>query len=75
MTDPVRGGGSTVAIARIARLASSPAPLLVVADFDGTLAEGSRDPGATTIVPLARRALRRLAASAPDTRSGLPSRC
>ena len=49
------------AIGAIAGLASAPGPLLVVADFDGTLAEGSRDPGATTIVPLARRALRRLA--------------
>ena len=49
------------AIGAIAGLASAPGPLLVVADFDGTLAEGSRDPGATAIVPLARRALRRLA--------------
>lgn len=48
-------------IAAIAGVASSPGLLLVVADFDGTLALGSRDPGATTIVPLARRALRRLA--------------
>ncbi len=32
-----------------------------MSDFDGTLAEGSRDPAATVIVPLARRALRRLA--------------
>ena len=38
-----------------------PGRLLIVSDFDGTLAEGSRDPAATTIVPLARRALRRLA--------------
>ena len=38
-----------------------PGRLLIVADFDGTLAEGSRDPGAAAIVPLARRALRRLA--------------
>ena len=38
-----------------------PGRLLVVSDFDGTLAEGSRDPGATRIVPLARVALRRLA--------------
>ena len=30
-------------------------------DFDGTLAEGSRDPAAAAVVPLARRALRRLA--------------
>ena len=36
-------------------------PLLVVADFDGTLAAGSRDPAAATIDPGARRALRRLA--------------
>jgi len=42
-------------------LALTPGRLLVVADFDGTLAEGSRDPAAAVIVPLARRALRRLA--------------
>ena len=48
-------------IARIAAIAMHPGRLLVVADFDGTLAAGSRDPGAATIVPLARRALRRLA--------------
>jgi trehalose 6-phosphate phosphatase len=56
-------------IASIARLGMRPGRLLVVADFDGTLAEGSRDPGAATIVPLARRAIRRLArlaASHPD---------
>jgi trehalose 6-phosphate phosphatase len=47
--------------ASIARLAERPGRLLVVADFDGTLAEGSSDPGAAAIVPLARRALRRLA--------------
>jgi trehalose-phosphatase len=40
--------------------------LLVLSDFDGTLAEGSRDPGATRIVPLARIALRRLAGIAVD---------
>ncbi len=39
-------------------------PLLVIADFDGTLSPGSRDPGAATIEPGARRALRRLAAIA-----------
>ena len=42
-------------------LAGVPGRILVIADFDGTLAEGSRDPGAATILPLARRALRRLA--------------
>ena len=53
-------------VASIARSAARPGRLLIVADFDGTLAEGSRDPGATTIVPLARRALRRLAAVAEE---------
>jgi trehalose-phosphatase len=43
------------------RILHRPDRLLIVSDFDGTLAEGSRDPAATTIVPLARRALRRLA--------------
>jgi trehalose 6-phosphate phosphatase len=51
-------------VAAIAGLAVRPGRLLVVADFDGTLAEGSRDPGAAAIVPLARRALRRLARTA-----------
>ncbi len=45
----------------IRELARTPGRILVVADFDGTLAEGSRDPGAAVILPLARRALRRLA--------------
>ncbi len=44
----------------IAELAAIGGRLLVVADFDGTLAEGSRDPAAARIVPLAQRALRRL---------------
>jgi len=43
------------------RILGRPGRLLIVSDFDGTLAEGSRDPAAATIVPLARRALRRLA--------------
>ncbi len=42
-------------------LQRGPGPLLVVCDFDGTLAVGSRDPAAAAIVPLARRSLRRLA--------------
>ena len=61
--------GTKAAIATIARLAARPGRLLVVADFDGTLAEGSPDPGAAAIVPQARRALRRLArvaGSSPD---------
>ena len=48
-------------IAAIAGLATRPRRLLIIADFDGTLAEGSRDPAAASIVPLGRRALRRLA--------------
>jgi trehalose-phosphatase len=59
----------SAAIRAIGRLGADPGRLLVVCDFDGTLAEGSRDPGAAAIVPLARRALRRLAgvaAARPD---------
>jgi len=55
------GMAAIAGITAVAELARSPGRLLVVADFDGTLAEGSRDPGAATIVPLARHALRRLA--------------
>jgi trehalose-phosphatase len=66
-----RSDPGSAAIARIALLASSPGPLLVVADFDGTLAEGSRDPGAAAIVPLARRALRRLARIAAEQPGGV----
>lgn len=51
-------------------LLARPGRLLVVADFDGTLAEGSQDPGAAAIVPLARTALRRLAGIA----TGRPDR-
>jgi trehalose-phosphatase len=53
--------GAAAAVAAVRDLALIPGRLLVIADFDGTLAEGSRDPGAAAIVPLARRALRRLA--------------
>jgi trehalose 6-phosphate phosphatase len=35
-------------------------PLLLVVDFDGTLAVGTRDPAAARIEPLAQRAMRRL---------------
>ena len=58
-----------LAIRSIGRLGARPGRLLVVCDFDGTLAEGSRDPAAAAIVPLARGALRRLAsvaAARPD---------
>jgi trehalose-phosphatase len=60
------GAAGRAGVARIGRLASRTGRLLVVADFDGTLAVGSRDPGAAVIVPLARRALRRLARLAHD---------
>jgi len=55
--------------AAIAALIAAHPPLLVVVDFDGTLAVGTRDPAAARIEPLARRALRRLggmATAAPD---------
>lgn len=52
--------------AMLARLVGRPGRLLIVADFDGTLAEGSRDPRAAAIVPLARIALRRLAGLAEE---------
>lgn len=45
----------------IERLARARPPLLVVADFDGTLATGSRDPAVAHIEPAAQRALRHLA--------------
>ena len=61
MTDAPAAAAGRAGVAEIGRLASRTGRLLVVADFDGTLAEGSRDPGAAIIVPLARRALRRLA--------------
>ena len=44
-------------------------PLLIVVDFDGTLAIGTRDPAAARIVPLSQRALRRLGGIA-TTRPG-----
>lgn len=51
----------SAAIRAIGALGAHPGRLLVVCDFDGTLAEGSRDPAAAAIVPLGRLALRRLA--------------
>src|SRR4029078_12249310 len=46
-----------------ALVAARPPPMLVI-DFDGTLAVGSRDPAVARIEPLAQRALRTLAALA-----------
>jgi trehalose-phosphatase len=53
--------GAWRGIADLDRILGRQGRLLIVSDFDGTLAEGSRDPAEATIVPLARRALRRLA--------------
>ena len=50
----------------IERLAAARPPLVVVADFDGTLAVGARDPAIAHIEPVAQRALRRLARLAAD---------
>ena len=63
MTGGRRGAAG---IAEVAALAGGSRRLLIVADFDGTLAEGSRDPAAAAIVPLAQRALRRLARIAAE---------
>jgi trehalose 6-phosphate phosphatase len=55
------GSAPSAVTAAISALAAAPAPLLVVVDFDGTLAVGSRDPAAARITTGAQRALRRLA--------------
>ena len=47
-------------------LAAAPAPLLVIADFDGTLAVGARDPAIAVVEPLAQRGLRALARVAAE---------
>jgi trehalose 6-phosphate phosphatase len=65
--DPPPASDAAEVAAAIRRLVDAPPPLLVVADFDGTLAPGSRDPAAARIEPLARRALRRLARLATET--------
>ncbi|MGZ6338976.1 MAG: trehalose-phosphatase [Candidatus Limnocylindrales bacterium] len=59
---PARGGGAlAAAIARLPDLLDPPGPLLLVSDFDGTLARISPDPMGAAIEPLGRAALRRLA--------------
>jgi len=60
-----RVGGAAVR-ARLAALLAVEGPILIVSDFDGTLARGSGDPTAAAIEPLARRSLRRLARLATD---------
>jgi trehalose 6-phosphate phosphatase len=52
--------------AAIEALVAARPPLLVIVDFDGTLAAGTRDPAAAWITPLAQRALRRLGGIATD---------
>lgn len=52
--------------AALDRLVAARAPLLLVVDFDGTLAPVTRDSGATVIDPAGRRAMRRLARIAAD---------
>ncbi len=55
------GSSATAIAAALAGLAAARPPLLVVADFDGTLAVGSRDPAVAAIEPLAQRGLRAIA--------------
>lgn len=70
MTPRPEASSEAALVAAVEALIAARPPLLVVADFDGTLAPGTRDPGAAAIDPVARRALRRLAglAAADPTR-------
>ncbi len=63
MTRAAGGPSRPFAVARPRAIAllDDPPPLLVVSDFDGTLAPITLDPLATAIEPLGRTALRRLA--------------
>ena len=64
------GPPSISSAAEVARaldlLAAAPPPVLVVADFDGTLAVGARDPAIARIEPVAQRGLRALARVATE---------
>ena len=64
------GPPSISSAAEVARaldsLAVAPPPLLVVADFDGTLAIGARDPAVAVIERVAQRGLRALARVATE---------
>ena len=62
MTPPFAAVGSEAVRSRLATLLEPDRRVLIVSDFDGTLARGSGDPSAAAIEPLARRSLRRLAA-------------
>ena len=61
MTDARDRVGGRAVRARLTELLATDGTILVVSDFDGTLARGSGDPTAAAIEPLARRSLRRLA--------------
>ena len=58
-------GAHSALTAVVAELAAARPPLLVIVDFDGTLAVGARDPAVARITPGAQRALRHLARLAP----------
>jgi trehalose-phosphatase len=66
-TDARTAAGIVLALASAGQVAvaspSTSRPMLIVSDFDGTLSELVDDPWAATIVPAARRALRRLVAT------------
>jgi trehalose 6-phosphate phosphatase len=62
---PAVSTAAKVATALETLVAATP-PLLVIVDFDGTLAVGSRNPAVARIEPLAQRALRRLGGIATD---------
>ena len=64
MTGPFAAVGGATVGARLEGLLQDDRGVLIVSDFDGTLARGSGDPSAAAIEPLARRSLRRLAALA-----------
>jgi trehalose 6-phosphate phosphatase len=64
VTSPDPAAALRRARARLPGLLAAPPPLLVVTDFDGTLAPITMDPMGARIVPVGRRAIRRLAALA-----------
>jgi trehalose 6-phosphate phosphatase len=69
LTRPFAGVGSDDVRRQLEELLVGTRRVLIVSDFDGTLARGSGDPSAAAIEPLARRSLRRLAgvsAERPD---------
>jgi trehalose 6-phosphate phosphatase len=62
---PAVSTGAEIAVALDDLVAATP-PLLVIVDFDGTLAVGSRDPAVARIEPPAQRALRKLGGIATE---------